>query len=200
MIVALMLLLVMTVLAVSGIGNSVLEQRMSGNYFHSATSFEAAEFGLRVAEQWLQTAVTDSTDVDNWFRSDTTSNGLYTTQDTTTPSSVEVCRGDFDCQFDPRNENQWCAGGSGCGLPKGFVTLGETLEGVTLEALAIPVARQPRFIIEEVGQVDAELIARLDSPAEGLAIAPTAFRITVIGWGPEGASRHVLQSHYLLRL
>lgn len=43
MIVALMLLLVMTVLAISGIGNSTLEQQMSGNYFRSSSAFQSAE-------------------------------------------------------------------------------------------------------------------------------------------------------------
>jgi len=198
MIVALMLLLVMTVLAVSGVGNSVLEQKMSGNYYHAATAFESAEFGLRVAEQWLIENVTISSPWETWFKTNTGMNGLYTTQDFSSPNSVEVCSGDIDCRFDPRIDANWCNGGAGCALPKGFVTLGDTLQGVTLDTFGLTVARQPQFIIEHVGPVGGQ------SPIQiGVASLPTpqtGFRITVIGWGQEGVSRHVLQSHVILPL
>ena len=197
MIVALMLLLVMTVLAVSGVGNSVLEQKMSGNYYHSATAFQAAEFGLRVAEQWLIENVTDATHVANWFETNTTNNGLYTTQDATSPNTVEVCRGDINCRFDPRDDTQWCTGGGGCELPKSFVTLGDTLQGVALETVDLPVAQQPRFIIEHIGKINKDDIM-IGNPR--LASPQTGFRITVIGWGQETVTRHVVQSHVILPL
>jgi type IV pilus assembly protein PilX len=197
MIVALMLLLVMTVLAVSGIGNSVLEQKMSGNYYHSVTAFEAAEFGLRAAEKWMFSKVTTASAWETWFTTNTTSNGLYTTQDGSSPNSVEVCGGDINCQFDPLNDSNWCNGGGGCVLPKGFVTLGDTLEGLAVDTYDMPVARQPQFIIEHIGEVKDPSIQVDDPNVEG---AETAFRITVIGWGQEGVSRHILQSHVLIGL
>ncbi|MEJ2394420.1 MAG: PilX N-terminal domain-containing pilus assembly protein [Candidatus Thiodiazotropha sp.] len=193
LIIVLMLLLVMTVLAVSGVGNSVLEQKMSGNYYHSTTAFEAAEFGLRVAEQWLYDNVTDT----SAFTTSTSSDGLYTTQDASTPNTVEVCGGDINCQFDPRNEANWCSGGAGCALPKGFATLGGTLEGNTLDTFDMTVSRQPQFIIEYIGPVK-ESSVQVD--AYDLSGEQQAFRITVIGWGQEGVSRQVVQSHVLLTL
>jgi Tfp pilus assembly protein PilX len=193
LIIVLMLLLVMTVLAVSGVGNSVLEQKMSGNYYHSATAFEAAEFGLRVAEQWLYDNVTDTSAFTN-----TSANGLYTTQDASTSNTVEVCGGDINCQFDPRNEANWCGSGtSGCGvLPKGWAQLGGVLETKALDEFTM-VTKQPRFIIEYIGPVKESSI-QVD--AYILSGEQEAFRITVIGWGQEGVSRHVVQSHVLLAL
>lgn len=198
MIVALMLLLVMTVLAVSGVGNSVLEQKMSGNYYHSSTAFQSAEFGLRVAEQWLVDKVDTTTKVDDWFKTDTTMNGLYTTQESASPNTVEVCRGDINCRFEPRDEAEWCAGGAGCSLPKSFVTLGDTLQGTALETVDLPVARQPQFIIEHIGDVSESVDIVIGNTR--LASNRTGFRITVIGWGQEDVTRHVLQSHVILPL
>ncbi len=197
MIVALMLLLVMTILAVSGIGSSVLEQRMSGNYYRSATAFEAAEFGLRVAEQWMNAQVVLNPTALDWFTTETTMTGLYTTQVLATPNVVEVCGGNLNCAFDPRNESSWCMGGAGCDLPKGFVTLGDTLKGVNLATFSMPVSRQPQFIIEHIGVVGEPGI---QMGVDDLDESQTGFRITVIGWGQEGVSHHILQTHVLLTL
>lgn len=206
MIVALMLLLVMTILAVSGVGNSVLEQRMSGNYYQSATAFQAAEYGLRIAEQWLTSTVDTPSEIDDWFGGSGYTNGLYTTQVITAPNDVEVCRGAINCLHDPRDGAEWCAGGAGCSLPKSFVTLGDTLHGQTLATLGSTdpdheqymVPRQPQFIIEYLGQADGPGAApNVDISNVGIDAPYAAFRITVIGWGKDGVTRHVLQSHIL---
>ncbi|MCU7844146.1 MAG: pilus assembly protein [Candidatus Thiodiazotropha sp. (ex Monitilora ramsayi)] len=204
---ALVLLLIMTVLAISGVGNSTLEQRMSGNYSHAMTAFQAAEQGLRVAEEWLYdnldplSPVRDA-DADNWaqwFGLADTSNGagMYSTR-VSDPDASKVCRGDITCTFNPRDVDEWCADAA-CDLPKGFVTLGETLRGDNLTTIGGNVAREPQFIIEYVGP--AGQIARpvvLGKP--NLADPVQAFRITVIGWGQDAAARHVLQSHVVLPL
>jgi type IV pilus assembly protein PilX len=197
MIVALMLLLVMTVLAVSGIGNSTLEQRMAGNYYHSATAFQAAEYGLKVAERWLITQVDVTKPWQTWFETHASDNGLYTTQDGAVSNTTEVCGGAIDCRFDPNDESAWCTG-SGCVLTKGFVTLGDTLEGTTLETIDLPVARQPQFIIEYIGPVGQQTAIQVGAPS--MPAPQRGFRITVIGWGQEGVSHHVLESHVILPL
>ncbi len=198
LLIVMMLLLVMTVLAVSGVGNSVLEQKMSGNYYHSATAFEAAEFGLRVAEQWMYDNVKLGSPWKTWFTTNTAINGLYTTQEASSSNSIEVCAGIIDCQFDPRIEANWCGNGAfGCGvLPKGWAELGKSLETKALKTFDM-VTKQPRFIIEYIGPVTESSI-QMD--AYDLSGEKEAFRITVIGWGQEGVSRHVVQSHVLLAL
>lgn len=195
MIVALMLLVVMTVLALSGIGNTVLEQKMSSNFYNSASAFEAAEYGLRVAEQWVIDDMPGSWE--SLFTS-TSTNGLYTSKNLSTSNSNEVCGGDPGCYFDPKDEDEWCSGTSGCKLPKGFNTLGDTLEGTTLDQLDMNLARQPQFIIEYIGPIrDIQhiMIGPEKPPADR-----EGFRITVIGWGLDDNSSHTLQSHVTLPL
>ena len=208
MIVSLMLLLVMTILAVSGVGNSVLEQRMSGNYYHAATAFQSAEYGLQMAEQWLNDNVNSAPNITDWFVASGLMNGLYTTQILASPNAVEVCLGNINCLFDPRVEANWCAGGAGCSLPKGFVTLGDNLHGQVVPTLGSPVVgdpqnmvpRQPQFVIEYLGQAwgpGASPSLEVDSRE----LPPNAaFRITVIGWGKDASTRHVIESHVLKRI
>ena len=113
------------------------------------------------------------------------------------PNTTEVCRGDVDCQFDPRDDTQWCAGGAGCSLPKGFVTLGDTLQGVPIPTYDLPVIRQPQFIIEYLGQANGPGAAPPAAVDDDYDPPYAAFRITVIGWGPELVTRRVVQSHIL---
>jgi type IV pilus assembly protein PilX len=215
MIFALMVLLVMTVLAISGVGNSTLEQRMAGNYSQSMTAFQAAEQGLRVAEEWLfakresDTTFKNMDDAAWWFKVTGTSDGLYSAM-STHPDAAKVCNGVDSCEFDPRDESQWCTDGGNpnCKLPKGFATLGGALHGVNLSTVGVDrdgdgaidsVADQPRFIIEYVGpaNVDAPVIT-FGKPKNMAAMH--AFRVTVIAWGQDASARQILQSHVVLRL
>ena len=50
LIVSLVILLVLTVLGISGIDTTLLQERMAGNMQESATAFQAAEAGLRYGE------------------------------------------------------------------------------------------------------------------------------------------------------
>jgi type IV pilus assembly protein PilX len=218
---ALIILLVMTVLVVSGAGNSVLEQRMATNYARSITAFQAAEQSLRVAEGWLYNklandAVFQNMDSSSWYFTDTTTpDGLYTAIDSHS-DGAKVCAGNEDCEFDPRDEDQWCSdmGNVSCRLPKGFITLSDSvgsstsLHGVALSSVGQDidddgtidsVAKQPQFIIEYVGP--AGLRAQNITLGTTSISAPIhAFRITVIAWGPDESARHVLESHVILPL
>ena len=218
---ALIVLLVMTVLAISGVGNSTLEQRMAGNYSQSMTAFQAAEQGLRIAEQWLEAKRAGDTTFQNmdaadwWFKQTGTMDGLYTTMYTHT-DDAKVCGGDVGCEFDPRDESQWCSDGGdpNCRLPKGFVTLsGSTgssasLHGTNLSSVGEDldgdgtidtVARPPQFIIEYVGPT-GEKARVLTLGVKTIKAPHQAFRITVIAWGQDASARHVLQSHVVLSL
>jgi type IV pilus assembly protein PilX len=203
---ALIILLVMTVLAISGIGNSALEQRMAGNYSQQITAFEAAEQGLRVAEEWLFKNLdpnspvrdADANNWENWFKATDVSEGggIYSTRESH-PTGAKVC-GISDCVFDPSDEDQWCTA-EGCALSKGYVTLGDELRGDTLSPIGQNVAKEPRFIIEATGPTGLEsrsiVLGKKSSSASG-----QSFRVTVIGWGQDGTSRHVVQSHVVLTL
>ena len=51
LIVSLVLLLVLTILGVSGVQNTTMEERMAGNYRDRFSAFQAAEAALRVGER-----------------------------------------------------------------------------------------------------------------------------------------------------
>lgn len=53
MIFCLVFLAVLTMMAVSGMDSSILEERMSGNLRDQSSAFQAAESGLKEAEAWL---------------------------------------------------------------------------------------------------------------------------------------------------
>jgi type IV pilus assembly protein PilX len=53
MIMSLIILMVMTLLAISTMGAATLEEKMAGNANDRAIAFQAAETGLRTGETWL---------------------------------------------------------------------------------------------------------------------------------------------------
>ena len=218
---ALIVLLVMTVLAISGMGNSTLEQRMAGNYSQSMTAFQAAEQGLRIAEEWLYTKLDSDTTFQNmdasgwWFKQTGTTDGLYTTM-YSHDDAAKVCGGDDTCEFDPRDESQWCTDGGdpNCKLPKGFIQLssdtgtqtslhGENLssvgEDLNGDGTIDTVAKQPQIIIEYVGPA-GQKAKNITFGTTSIGAPIQAFRITVIAWGQDASARHVLQSHVVLPL
>ncbi|MBL3588164.1 MAG: pilus assembly protein [gamma proteobacterium endosymbiont of Lamellibrachia anaximandri] len=201
---ALMLLMVLTVLGISGISNSVLEERMSGNFYHANTAFQSAETALRVAEEWLDAQVYNNLNWEGLFEVGGTGlQGLYNSKPNGAVNN-QICQGQAGCGFDPTDETDWCdAAPPACPLADGFVTLGSNDLGTgALAPVGDPndatnrvVAQQPRFIIEYIGEADVQV------PLEvGQVVAPSklAFRITAIGWGQELTIREVLQSHYLI--
>jgi type IV pilus assembly protein PilX len=55
LIVSLIMLLLMTLLAISSMNTTVLEEKMAGNYKDRNMAFQAAEAGLRAGETYLRT-------------------------------------------------------------------------------------------------------------------------------------------------
>ena len=202
---ALLVLLVMTVLGVSGVGNSVLEERMSGNYQQSHASFQSTEFALRVAETWLTANVTRD-NVNVMFRAGSPQQGLYSM--TTGIVADEICQGNAGCFFNPRSQADWCSI-AGCPLQNGFATLGTNdLPPGNLPAVGGNPASQPQFVIEYLGQYSTSTGGRTGNGggANGYQHDPFSagnmhvFKVTAIGWGGEPNVRNVLQNSFHLPL
>lgn len=70
LITCLMLLVVMTILGVSAITSSTMEERMAGNVRNKHVSFQAAEAAIRVAEVYTEATLSDDSVFDG-------TNGLY---------------------------------------------------------------------------------------------------------------------------
>jgi len=212
LVVAMLLLLVMTVLGISGVGSSLLEERMSGNFQESYSAMQSAETALRVAENWLTNeAVAGAVQFvstgdasyqasQDWFGTGSTKKGLYSTQ--AVPGVSVPCQGETpgECTFNATDETHWCA--DNCSeLPRGYAALdSDDLGTGTLPGINDNLARQPRFIIEYLGRglgPSPSIIMGESSTADARMYA---FRITAIGWGKEASTRYVLQSHFQLQL
>ncbi|MCF6282121.1 MAG: pilus assembly protein [Candidatus Polarisedimenticolaceae bacterium] len=206
LIMVLLLLMVMTVLGVSGVGNSVLEGKMSGNYLQKNSAEHSAGFGLKVAEQWLRLNVSPA-NLNVWFGEGVDrKTGLYTSQGAT--QTEAVCQGVVGCVFDPRVDDNWCIGGPGCPLQKGYVTLDQNdLDtGLLPKDEMSPTGFQPRFIIEYLGLTKktgtVDETGGLDNYTSSQFSKGElhVFKVTAIGWGYESGIRNVLQRNYYLSL
>ncbi len=71
LIIALTFLLIMTLLGISGMQSSIMEERMTGNAHDHNMAFQSAESGLRDAGIWLLSITAQPTP------NDTGSNGIY---------------------------------------------------------------------------------------------------------------------------
>ncbi|MCF6283496.1 MAG: PilX N-terminal domain-containing pilus assembly protein [Candidatus Polarisedimenticolaceae bacterium] len=207
LIMVLLLLMVMTVLGVSGVGNSVLEEKMSANYLQNYSAEQSAEFGARVAGWWLASNVRND-DLNSWFRAGASGRtGLYSLQSTMPDDAV--CQEDEDCSFDPRIPSHWCSStDEDCPLHKGYVTLGtNNLDTGELPISAMsPDDLQPKFIIEYIGLTDKAGQATGMGGTGGYSSNAASsgelhvFKVTVVGWGKVASVRNVIQRNYYLTL
>lgn len=65
LIISLLIMLVLTILGVSGMKTSLLEEKMAGNLRDSQLAFQAAEATLKQAEQYIEKNVVSITNFDN---------------------------------------------------------------------------------------------------------------------------------------
>jgi type IV pilus assembly protein PilX len=208
LIMVLLLLMVMTVLGVSGVGNSVLEEKMSSNYMQNYSAEQSAEFGTRVAGWWIDTNVNSLDDLNDFFRAGADGRqGLYSLQSAVAADAI--CQGAAGCSFDPRVSSHWCGAAEvGCPLQKGFVTLGtDDLETGTLPATETsPADLQPQFVVEYVGLTDTSGHATGAGGTDGYLSNGSGsgelhvFKVTAIGWGNSPTARNVIERNYHLSL
>lgn len=57
--VSLILLLILTILGISGMQTTILEEKMAGNFRNSNQAFQSAEAALRSSENWLSAQVSE---------------------------------------------------------------------------------------------------------------------------------------------
>ncbi len=150
MITALLLIVVLTLVAVSGMDNTVMEERMAGNFGQTISAQQAAEIALREVEDWIASDVhaamfekgndTADSGIDwNEFYAGSASApsvistgngnvpGLYATY--SEPGSgyaaVFPCSATLaNCLFDPTEEDDW---DDTAKLVKGALALGDSI-------------------------------------------------------------------------
>lgn len=172
LVISLLILLTLTILGVTALNTTVMEERMSSNTRQRNLAHQAAETALKAAEQWLGNTAGNvmlTSHIGMFNRN----SGLY--DDTVSGRSLN---------FNINDTDSWTAGNSQA------VT---TLSSFPTDASAIPGA--PRYIIEYIGRVGDPPLNFTDPD-----LRDHAFRIVVIGWGPDKTTKVVLSSTFSKRL
>jgi type IV pilus assembly protein PilX len=172
LVVSLLILLVMTIIGITAMGSTTLEERMANNNRQRQLAFQSAEAALRDAESWLANNVTSIASLSQF---DGTTVGLYTLR----PPVVGMTTVPLT-SFDIYNDSDWLAAG-------------KSVQSVSL-ATNQP---RPRYIIEYMGRVGEPLLNYTQPD-----VRQYAFRITAIGWGEGAtpSSRYLAWSSFRIPL
>ena len=172
LVISLLILLVLTIMGVTALNTTVMEERMSANTRQRNLAHQAAETALKDAEQWL---------------SNTAGNIMIPTHINLFNASSELYDstvGGRTLNWNTNNTSAWTSGNSQA------VT---TLSSFPSSTTEIPGA--PRYIIEYMGRVG-------DPPLDFTTpdLRDYAFRVVVIGWGADKTTKVVLSSTFSKRL
>ena len=175
LVVAMVILLVMSVIGISSLTSSTMQERMAGNNRQRALAQAAAEAALKEAEDFLLTNI-DSTSKLSQFDG---SNGLYSA---VFFNSASVDRKPLkDAIVVLEDDAQWTVGNS-----------------VAAAILSNNVkSKDPRFVIEYIGQEAPPATANLFVVGAGPEpVLPHVFVISAIGWGVDQNIYTVLQTTF----
>lgn len=166
--VSLIILLVMTLVGITGLQTTTLEERMAGNMRDRALAFESAESALRFAEDFIEANVVSLGAFD-----DDGSDGLY---DDTVPQ---------DQDKEIWEVVDWMDSGSSSNK----AIAADKLDGV---------ASAPRFVIQHYGSIQIDVDkTNLDNYGTGLGAGEVQmFQITARGTGGSDNAVVVLQATY----
>lgn len=172
LIVALMFLVLLTIIGVSSMSGTALEEKMASNLREQNVAFQAAESALRDAEIDLETAIGG------------TGNRDPMTIATNFPASPD-CTGTFTngvCRNTNHKAQIVTAAGWDWNSASKTVAYGSYTGAIALGG----VAQQPRYVIEYLSEKD------------DATTTPTTryFRITARGWGANANTTVTLQSVY----
>lgn len=186
--VCLALMLIMTIWGVSATRNTSISLQANQNARFKQVAFEAAEFALRQAEDLVRTEVTTVDQIPTLYDG---TQGRYSLVIGAMPVFIDMSLVPKD--FNYRNsrhwlDNSWVSGGI-------FKTLSYIeIEYDDDEDSPTYLERQPRVIIEYMGRdMYNEQTSRLPQGRH-------VFRISAIGWGPQGLASTVLRSHIALAI
>jgi type IV pilus assembly protein PilX len=171
LIVSLLMLLVMTLIGVTAVSTTTLQEKMAGNNRQRQLAFQAASSALRGAETWLETNITTVAAFETTFSG--TPDELYWLRAPKPPSPVRAVA------MDIYDSSVWAVGNS--------------------QQAANPVAsggqNPPRYIIEYMGRSGEAPLDYTDPDTRQYA-----FRITAIGWGTDNTTTYIAQSTFRIPL
>lgn len=167
LVMALVFLALLTIIGVTAMGTTSLEEKMAGNMKDRNLAFQAAESALLAAERWYEVQTTKPVFPD-------TANGLYVTDSTSAVTNWDAVNWSsanvvtYPC-------TPTLTSGCGSGVDK--------------------VNTQPKYIIEDLGELPEEkgsIVSPTDYKGKGSTIA----RITARGTGGTDAAVSMVQSTY----
>ena len=146
--VSLILLLIMTILGISGMQTTILEEKMAGNFRDANYAFQSAEAALRGSEDWLRSQTTEP------VANSTGSNDIWTfnAMDPDTTNSDEW--------WEERDSTWWSTNS---------VSYGASLNGISTP---------PRTIVEYKAFVSDTLLAGTGNTSTGLTFYQVTARGT----------------------
>lgn len=181
LVIAMVMLLVMTIIAVANMQSSTMQERMASNDRQRSVAKYSAESALKIAEKWLDTNVKALSALGQFDGN----NGLYSmvriaANIAPAPSSNDI--GNITSADD------W-------GSTSAYTGADNIMDSDL-------VSRQPQYIIEYIGRdyrgQASKLINTddLSSVTESTVSKPFFFRVTAIGWGKDAKVYSVLESIY----
>lgn len=165
LIVSLLFLLVLTLIGLSAMQGTSLEEKMAGNTRGGTLAFQAAEAALRDGETWVMAI------------------DLYNP-----PTPVDTCSSGTICDlwnpgkpvdYPETEAMQWWQG-----------TAREYGKTGTQEFTGL--ATDPRYLVEDLGYDPSGSV--VDANERAHQIGPHFYRVTAAGFGPQGTTERVLQS------
>ena len=174
LVVCLIVLLVMSVIGVTSVSNSTVQQRMAFNLRQQQLAENAAEHALRAAERFIATTIVTTQSVDNFYNDPNRGSSYFMVADIRGKPYQESDPGDL---LDP---SYWGA------------------NGIEVPGLSADVTAQaPRYIVELIGKTKEGRGRSVNNPsAREFDNFRYNFRITAIGWGVDTNAYAVLQSTY----
>jgi len=178
LIVSLLILLVMTIISVTALRTTSMDEKMASNTRQRQIAFNAAETAMRAAETWLANNVSSRAYVKANFTG-ATGTGLYSAL--TSLDSVSA-----PATWDVTVDSNWTTGNS------------EEIDAIPMinsAHTAGNIPGRPRYRIEYIGRIGDPPLNYTDPD-----LREFAFRITAIGWGQETGARYLLSSTFRMQL
>ncbi|WP_313556242.1 pilus assembly PilX family protein [Teredinibacter franksiae] len=177
LVIALIILLIMSLIGISNMQSSTMQERMAANNRQKTVALYAAESALTAAEEWVQDNVRSVGDLLRFSGSD----GLYSRTDVSSGISAAPLLNHVADVTDPDSWGDF-----------GVSSIGETpIVDINL------VSQQPRYVIEYIG-IDKGTagsdVSELNADTHDKPSIAYMFRITAIGWGKDDNIYTVLES------
>ena len=170
LIVSLLLLLVMTLLGITAVSTTSLEEKMASNNRQRQLAFQSASSALRDAETWLRTNIIRVAQFETTFNG--TPVELYWLRQPTPGDATRVV------PMDIYDGYAW--------------TVGNSQQPATSVTNA---ANTPRYVIEYMGRIGEPPLDYTEPDNRNYA-----FRVTAIGWGTDNITTYVTQSAFRIPL